>query len=532
MSRPPNETLNAVLKQSTGPNKWVGKFVALMEGAKGVSRLKFVQDTLVALFPKLLISRSLAEVSETTFLELMESCVIYFSMPFLAERVAKGSLRNLHPDLRFEHGEKLLTTPIANLKEYLTLPPKTKDALTKELYHQVLATKAGIILSTLGVTLIGGEYLINYAKNLMTAKVFKKDNFSDIVNLSKGSMVANRQSPVEEKAKSRIKECIALCGGVTLAAIGLAKFGPRLPAKGLELLEKAVHKFDFNYSANGSYGLSKTQLRAYMMLSIPAYVDAARDKLELVEVLSRLAPVMGYLAFGQEILEKGLLKLVGNKFKGSPNRISAVEGNNIRPLEDIAQEAVNKAKRTVSVFAFDSDVCAEAAKTMNEALGAKNILFVVPLAVGILGTGVMTGLLNNFWTAYRYKQANGEAPLPPRSGGSWVSELFTKISDARAGKDQPPSNPYGPSMPAIHFNRTPTVFPPYTPTAGTSPYMSRPASPSASGPLKAYSTFQLPVHSPLQAVTNPAFRKQALYPANPYYTNRTPATSTPYRPLY
>lgn len=381
---------NQILNHSSPMQGAVGKMVAMREGTQGLSHTTFLQDTAVGLLPKSAVSRSKTELAETTFLELLESGLVYYIMPLAGSGLFKRLFHKAAGSGKagFSH----LNVPV--------------DRIPKAELARVLPVRAGIILSTLGAALFGGEYVINYGKNLMTTSVFKQDRFSDVVNLSEGTVTETGNSPVARKAKERIGQALLATAGILGGSLVLARFGGRIP-KLQGPLRKLVKTFDFNIDGKGGYHLGRNQLLAFMGLSVPAYLDAARDGLERMEVASRLALILPYLAFGQGFLEKGLSKLMGRKFPEIVN-----ETGGIKSLKDLMAEAAERAAQKVG-NGNESALLKQTVLEMRRPLLGKNLLFGIPLAVGILGTGLGVSLMNRCWTAYRFKkQSRVSVSLP------------------------------------------------------------------------------------------------------------------------
>jgi hypothetical protein len=426
----PASALDMVLQKSTGGQKLLGKALQLKEGDNGLSYLTFLQDTLVALIPRAIVSRSNAELTESTFLELMESAVLYCGLPVLGDKVFKP-----------------LFNKVAGVK-----PLAVGKTLTTEMEAKLIRSKAATILSTFGLALIGGEYVIHYTKNLITAKMFNKDSFSDVVNLSPGQMKSSQASPVVNHSQNRIKQCLAACGGILAGSFLLAR-GPA----NFKLLEKTAHglvkHLNFEKTKKGGLCLSQRQMEMYMGLSVLAYLDSARDNLERVETGSRLLILLPYLARGQGWLQNGLLKYLPSQFK---NIMNAEKG--AKTLEQLAQEALNRAGQDPQ----------KAAKLLATPLRQKAFLTGAPLTFGILGTGIGVGLLNRFWTQYRFqkhqqkdqqlglqpKQASNQtdsraaaAPVPLITPLSWtdserpLASLSAGISSANNQPFQQPTQP-------------------------------------------------------------------------------------------
>lgn len=374
------------------------------EGANGVSHMTCLQDTLVALVPRAMISRSKAEGVEVGFLEVLESLLIYYSVPLLGGKVFKRVMGQIGAK---NFDVKDLTRPLDQLAH-----------VPKDQMKHLLPAKAALIISALTLTGVGGEYIINYAKNLVTAHYFKKDKFSDIVNLSQGEMPSNQESDIVKRSKNRIYGTLAACGGLLTFALLLARFGHKLPKWIMNgPLKDGVKTFDFNFK-NGAFGLTKQQMGSYMFLSIPAYLDSARDKLETMETASRLAIVLPYLLMGQDWLEK----LIREKFPS----ITADAGNGalrVKNLDELAKEAIEKAAATHQIDNFNisklaslpKEALEEAAREFQKPLQSKLTHVLLPLGIGVFGTGVGVGLLNQFWTKRRFQsqvQTNKQAPAP------------------------------------------------------------------------------------------------------------------------
>lgn len=425
----------------------VGNLLHVSEGQNGLSWMSFLRDTSVAWLPKIVVSRSLIEISESTFLEFLESGVVYFSVPVAAQAMHTLFRRKAEKSLNGTLCKEFLGTPASQLVQRASKPGE--EILRKQLPH-ILSVKAATILGPMVAVGLGCEYLINYSKNLLTAKIFKKDKFSDIVNLSKGQMKSGEESQVVEKSLRRALTTLGLMGGTLLGSLALARYGhklPQTPLKGLKdaLIKKnwkklgewlpenpvasLVNHFDYD-ATKGGFSISGHQLRWYMLASVPAYADAARDKLERVESVSRLGVIMGYLAFGQQLLEKGMLGIIK---KCRPDLYTSMIDNvgpggkpQVLRLTDVVDKAFDRANlaqggrslqaNNVDDLLLKTDKAVRAIASdqkLKEAVAGKNVLFGVPLAVGVLGTGVGITLLNQFWTQYRFNKAQQGLALPP-----------------------------------------------------------------------------------------------------------------------
>lgn len=86
MSSNNNKILINTLPKSLKP---AAKFIRHQEQASGLSTSRFIQDATTCLIPKVVFSRSLADLTENTFLETSEEALIYFVPTILGERVAR-----------------------------------------------------------------------------------------------------------------------------------------------------------------------------------------------------------------------------------------------------------------------------------------------------------------------------------------------------------------------------------------------------------------------------------------------------------
>lgn len=426
-------------------DRTVGNLLHVSEGQNGLSWMSFLRDTSVAWLPKLVVSRSLIEISESTFLEFLESGVVYFSVPLAAKGMHGFFLRQAERTYNKPLNAEWLSKPVSELSK---MAAEGGNKVLKEQLPHLISVKAATILGPMIAVGLGGEYLINYSRNLVTAKVFHKDKFSDIVNLSKGEMKSGEESEVVKKSAHRALTTLGVMGGTLLASVGLARFGHKLPTVRLEglkktlkgtflskwadrqpntLFEGVVRHFDYD-ARKGGFSLASNQLRWYMAASVPAYADAARDKLERVESVSRLGMIMGYLAFGQQALEKGMLKIMKTYRKDLYDAMMA-PGPDGKPgvmrLTDVVDRALKGAAQDAHPITVKSDgalldkaheLTVKLAKedaTLQKAVVAKNVLFGVPMVVGIFGTGIGVSLLNQFWTKYRFQKAQEGLVRPP-----------------------------------------------------------------------------------------------------------------------
>ena len=332
------------------PLKPAARFVRHQEQASGLSTSRFIQDVTTCLIPKAVFSRSLADLTENTFLETSEETLIYFVPTILGERVARKVFSSgLDKDLKKEvaaTGVELLEKNGKNNKK-------------------VLPVKAAIALAAMAIPLT--EFSLNYIKNLMTLKIFKKSDFKNIASLE------NNQEDVkhQEKVKRSAKKHIGLAAGLYAGCLGLAallatkgknskmlqKISEFIVAPGNKLFKNSpkaknfMNKYlcmDFN-SQNGKLCLSKGQLTTCVLVGGAGYFGASADrgKENLKETATRFPLVALYVITGSELVEKGFRKLL-NKFGKCKDLIGKdLQVPKFEELGNLAQKLAKERKSTV-----------------------------------------------------------------------------------------------------------------------------------------------------------------------------------------
>ena len=335
------------LQGATRPQRVMGSVLNAYEVSKaqgeGVTTL--VKDMLTGWLPKSLGARTLAEFSENSLLEFVENGLVYFGMSALGRRV------------------------FGPLFDRVTKAPGSTQA------------KAATIVASLATGIIGGEATLAYAKRLFTAGVFKKSNFSDVVQLTNREGEKAQDQEFLNKLKRRSLQCIALASAFVGGAFLLA----RGKGKALtSLSENIVSKLDFNRGANGKLGLSENQMHLFMYGAIAPYLDSCSDSLERKEVASRLAIILPYLMYNDRLINKFLVQPFGKKL---PQLLNA--DGKVKTLATLAAETPNKT-------------------AFLKLLSAKNALFFIPNAIALFGVGLGVTFLNRYWTARRFE--NGQQP--------------------------------------------------------------------------------------------------------------------------
>ena len=310
MTKVNNENLINTLPKRLKP---AARFVRHQEQASGLSTSRFIQDVSTCLIPKAVFSRSLADLTENTFLETSEETLIYLVPALLGEKVARKVFsRGLDNNLKKE----VATTGV----ELVNKGGKNNK--------QVLPVKAAIALAAMAIPLT--EFSLNYIKNLMTLKLFKKSDFKNIASLENNQ----EDKAHQEKVKKSAKKHIALAGSLYAGCLGLAgllatrgknskmlqKVSEFIVAPGNKLFKNMpkaknfVNKYfcmDFA-SQNGKLCLSKGQLTTCVLVGGAGYFGASADrgKENLKETATRFPLVALYVITGSELVERGFRKLL------------------------------------------------------------------------------------------------------------------------------------------------------------------------------------------------------------------------------
>jgi len=422
----------------TRTTKNLDKFLKSQEN---LSHTRFIQGTLTNWFPKAVLSRSVIDFSEFTFLEFLESGIFYFAAPFFGEHAFRNGLfKKVQP-------KKLQKTITKHIPQSLEEIKKSK--LNQELKNRLTTTKGGIILGC--VTIPAMEYALGFAKNLFTLKVFKVSDFNNVANLNKEKTEnTEQQKRVETHAKSVLLKtgllsAAGIGAGLLLASKGhqskfARKFSEILLEPG-EHISKLLHKtglksektdkflkeylkLDF-VNNNGKLALSKGQLAVTCITGLFGYSSAAKDrgKLDFYEVWTRVPLVVLYTIFGSSILDAGFKKILADKGKFPELIKRGKDGviQNIPTRKELPQIAEKLAKQN------NSSQNAELAKLIKQ----KSIITGVPFLFSLVAMGFTLSAVSRIWTKYRYEhqqkpQDKKIAELNPSFQGFKVDLLNNK----------------------------------------------------------------------------------------------------------
>lgn len=371
------------------------KFVRHQEEAAGLSTSRFIQDVSTCLVPKVVFSRSKEDLAENAFLELTEETLMYFVPTILGQQVARKIFstklpQNLKKDVATT-GVELLEKGSRNNKE-------------------ILPVKAAIALAAMAIPLT--EFSLNYIKNLMTLKVFKKSDFKNIASLEKQEEDKSHQQKVEKSAKRHIGfAASAYAGCLGLAALlatkgknsqALQKISELVVAPGSALFKNKpktknffnkYFSMDFN-NQNGKLVLSKGQLTTSVLIGGAGYFGASSDrgKENFKETATRF-PIVGlYVITGSEFVERGFKKLLkkGGKCKDLIGK--NLEVPKFDELEELARKLAREKNTSLD-------------KEYNSLAKQKIAISGLPYVFSIGVMGFFVAGMTNFFTRKRYENS-------------------------------------------------------------------------------------------------------------------------------
>ncbi len=256
-----------------------------------------IVDTLGILGPKLVVARGDLNRKEEWALEGLEDIAFYFAVPLAGQYAFAPLFKRLASSL----GHNL---PQLSIGKALTTANQNNPFL--------LGAKASTLLATIAVA-AGLEYMVPHIKNVITAKAYNTKNFTAVANLetARTEVKKGEVDPVQ-KARKRVVPVIATMAGL----IGAATLLPALVIKNGGLRQAAnffVKHFDFGRSS--AFDMSKPILAILALVGLGGYMDAARSKLELKEVATRVAVfTIPYYLFGKELVGNALARILQNQF--------------------------------------------------------------------------------------------------------------------------------------------------------------------------------------------------------------------------
>ena len=376
------------------PLRAAAKFVNHNEQASGLSTSRFIQDTGTCLVPKATFARSKADLAENTFLELLESAVVYFLPAIIGENLSRKIFsKNLD----------------INAKQLVAVSAEKLMSQKNALNKNVLPVKAAIALSALFMPL--AVFTLNYFKNLMTLNVFKSGDFENIANLENKREDKSLQNRVRKSAHKNILKAAltfitSLGLGILISKKGanskmLQNVSEAILAPGSKFFgnNKKAKEFFNKYfsldfaSQDGKLVLSKGQLTSCVLIGGAGYFGASKDrgKQNFLETLFRYPVVGFYVITGSELFEKGFKKLLkkAGKCKETINKDLEVPG--FDKLGKLAKDLADKNKTSVE---------AEFKKLARQKVLISGVPFL--FSIGIMGFFVAG--ISNLFTRYRYNK--------------------------------------------------------------------------------------------------------------------------------
>lgn len=443
-----------LLQASRGLNPLVqgaAKFLKMKEGSGGNAHMQFVQDTAILWAPKAAISRSPIELYETTFVEFIESACFYYVPPLLGGMVLSKLFSKI--------GKKGFRPSLTELSNPLKM---VAGKIQPAGLSRIVPAKLGLAVASVGIA-TAIQYALNFIKNVSTEKGFNKNDFSSIIGYSHKIVEKNADTEVSRKAKRRLIQCALASVGLLGGGLLFARYGHLLGEPAMQRLSGVARWFDFDFKqvtnkvtgkVSNRFDLGGNQLKILMPFAIYTYIDAARDKLERIEVGCRATITGSYIAYIQPWAERAFNRSYGKVFshlnimtgdfaekiktpqvqkdcaeeakvllknagiKPSAESVSALfehvnslaksSGDRVKSLAQIQTDCIAEARTILAksgqVFS-EQDVIQKAARLFKPRLVAKSQLFFIPFLFGILVIGLFTALMNQTWTAYRYKKA-------------------------------------------------------------------------------------------------------------------------------
>jgi hypothetical protein len=381
---------------------------------------------------------------------------------------------------------------------------------------KIVALKLATILATMSVVTM--EYSLSFVKNLLTLGLFKTGDFNEVANLNTGKIKNKEELEATEKTRKksirRLGEALAIAGAFMASGIYVAKKGPnskkifdfgRKVLKGFKTTSKTGKETwwgaDFKYShvlkrktagfrksltniftkrekppefvknkdgleagknkLIAKFGLSGAQKYFIIAAGGLSYLDATRNKLELVETAARVWLVtVPYLTIGNDLI-KGfqqrlfhgdvdlpwLLKWMkpSDKTIERHRQIAEVgkdgKRTGYKTLPEITKMALERAGVKENVLneppspmkAFkwvnsNDPKLRKAGQEFWKLMLPKITSVILPLGFGMSVAGFAVAKLNRYWTQVRYD----------RGVNDQMKERFQRIESGLQRAAQPP----------------------------------------------------------------------------------------------
>ena len=386
----------------------IAKIIDLKEGDSGLSHSRFAQATLSNWVPKAVFARGLADLSEVTFLEVLEGVIFFYLPALVGEYLSRRHIFNK-------------TLP-KELHSELSKPVKDIVKLGGKSANRLLPVKAAIVLSCAAIPAAG--YSLSFAKNLFTLKVFKQADFTSVANLDKtrsGEKKA-KQDKVERSAKSHIKKAGLISIGALALSLILGTSGQKSKAvakaceyllnpgakiyNGLnklgvknQRLEKFLNKYinlDFARKSDGGLALGHGQLALTVISSVFGYFGAAKDrgKLDVQEVATRVPIIAAYTIFGSTLFDEQFKKILHSDRKHP----EILKYN--KETQDYIVASLNDIPKIAKDIVGDNEKLLKG--KIQELFKGKTKIAMVPFFFSLGVVGALLSLVSRICTQYRY----------------------------------------------------------------------------------------------------------------------------------
>lgn len=409
----PEKFLNTLSKT----DRLKAKFVHLQEAETELSTQRLGQEIATNLIPKAVFARSVVDLCDNAFREILENIVVYLGPKFVGE----GVFRKIYSS---RVGKGLKDAVAVEAKDLIgnskILPTDTKEIIEakkklqgyQEHKKTLMPIKAAIAVSALVIPL--AEYALSYVKNLFTLKMFKQADFNNIANLNKEKIEKDEhQKKVETSAKNHIKLAGGLFAGCLAFAALLATKGKNnkilnhiseailAPGskffkndKGKERFVNQYFGLDFT-NKNGKLAISNGQITACVLAGFFGYTGAAKDrgKQDYKEIMYRF-PLVGFYAIsGAALVDKGFKSIL--RKKGGYEHLLGKD-ENFKPLK--LNEIATKAEE----LALENKTTAET--EFKKLFKQKSMIVLAPFLFSVGVMGFFVAGCSRYFTQYRYNK--------------------------------------------------------------------------------------------------------------------------------
>lgn len=389
----PEKFLNTLSKT----DRLKARFVHLQEAETELSTQRLGQELITNLVPKAVFARSVVDLCDNAFREILENIVVYLGPKFVGE----GVFRKIYSS---RVGKGLKDSVAIEAKDLMKGNHPDKKTL--------MPVKAAIAVSALVIPL--AEYALSYVKNLFTLKMFKQADFNNIANLNKEKIEKDdHQKKVETSAKKHIKLAGGLFAGCLAFAALLATKGKN--SKTLSHISEAIlapgSKFfkknpdrarfinqyfglDFT-NKNGKLAISNGQITACVLAGFFGYTGAAKDrgKQDYKEILYRF-PLVGFYAIsGAALVDKGFKSIL--RKKGGYEHLLGKDKDS-KPLK------LNELAAKAEELALKNKTTAEA--EFKKLFKQKSMIVLAPFLFSIGVMGFFVAGCSRYFTQYRYNK--------------------------------------------------------------------------------------------------------------------------------